>query len=570
MIILLDKKQDFSHATHVLKGKFKESISVSQLDDLEKIKEAENAKVIVHTSKESIKQAYRFPDAYHIMLVKKNPFSEEELKNNALNASITDINLQALINTIEKGVNYFQFTKPAERVIKPAVIPPQVPEKVTVLSYEKTTNELCNLLNGSNKFYTKQECRTILGEMHSNKPYGLSRNYIDQAYIYYDTMLRSFGKTLKSWDGHKPIEPSDHEFVNVISQSPSTDQQIVASNTATKQQAAAQVMQTPAINQDKKAFQVTGVTTDNKVQVDGLTNNHIVGTSEATIKMLQNMARFATNKSFDVLILGENGAGKEMVIKTLLDNSTGGKNLIVNVGAESDQTFRSTLFGHKKGSFTGADEDTPGYMRSCQGGRLVFDEVGDISLQNQQTALRAIQARTGIALGDTKEFTFTGSFIFATNKNLAQMVKEGTMREDFYNRINTLVVVIPPLRERKQDIPLLAGHFVDKINEKAKTKKLIKPEACDYLKNFDWPGNVRELEKTITRAHFFSDENEIGIQNIKEAIMAVDYEPAKDVKRNIDVIKILDKVAVSEKESDQPDGETLYTIEQIRKPQMRL
>lgn len=203
-----------------------------------------------------------------------------------------------------------------------------------------------------------------------------------------------------------------------------------------------------------------------------------------------------------VLVQGENGTGKELIAKALHYNSRrrSRKFLVVNCGAFNENLLESELFGHVKGSFTGAVKDKKGLFEAADGGTLFLDEVGDTSPQMQVKLLRVLQEGTFTPVGSTVVKKANVRVIAATNKNLVEMVKKGEFREDLYYRLNVINVVVPPLRDRKEDINILIDHFLDRFAKNSGTPRKIMDESClEKLMDHNWPGNVRELENEIER-----------------------------------------------------------------------
>ena len=203
-----------------------------------------------------------------------------------------------------------------------------------------------------------------------------------------------------------------------------------------------------------------------------------------------------------VLINGENGTGKELIAKALHYNSKrkAKKFLVVNCGAFNENLLESELFGHVKGSFTGAVKDKKGLFEAADGGTLFLDEIGDTSMTMQVKLLRVLQEGTFTPVGSTEVRHGQVRVLAATNKNLVEMVKEGTFREDLYYRLNVINVVVPPLKDRKEDIILLTDHFLEKYAKSSGTaKKALNKECLEKLMDHDWPGNVRELENEVER-----------------------------------------------------------------------
>lgn len=204
-----------------------------------------------------------------------------------------------------------------------------------------------------------------------------------------------------------------------------------------------------------------------------------------------------------VLIQGDTGTGKELIARAIFGMSPRANKpfVAVNCGALPDTLLESELFGYKKGAFTGANQDKPGRFALAKDGTIFLDEIGEISMALQVRLLRVLQEKTYEPLGCTKSVKTHARVITATNKNLAELVKKGSFREDLYYRINVIRIDIPPLRFRKEDIPLLIDHFVERFNRLNNRKiKGVTPEGLSFLMAHDWPGNVRELENIIERA----------------------------------------------------------------------
>lgn len=237
----------------------------------------------------------------------------------------------------------------------------------------------------------------------------------------------------------------------------------------------------------------------------------IIGESKALRDLLKMMERIASTSS-NVLIIGESGTGKELVARQLHDWSERAKKsfVAVNCGAIPENLIESELFGHKRGSFTGAVADKPGLFEVASGGTLFLDEIGELPLSMQVKLLRAIQSRTIRRVGGNEDQKIDVRLIAATNRNLEKMVADGTFREDLYYRLNVLMLTTPPLRERKEDIPVLVEHFFKKCAVKfGKELQGVTPEAMRALEAYSWPGNVRELENQVERAVALETEAKI-------------------------------------------------------------
>lgn len=224
-----------------------------------------------------------------------------------------------------------------------------------------------------------------------------------------------------------------------------------------------------------------------------------------------------------VLVLGETGTGKELVARTIhtLSPRRDKPFVAVNCGALPDTLLESELFGYKAGAFTGAIKDKPGRFALAAGGTLFLDEIGEVSQALQVRLLRVLQDRTYEPLGATRSETADVRVIVATNRDLAARVREGRFREDLYYRVNVVRVELPPLRRRKEDIPLLAAQFIERFNRlQGRAVAGISPEALSLLMAHSWPGNVRELENVVERAFILCPKGQIGIEHLPEELTA--------------------------------------------------
>lgn len=220
-----------------------------------------------------------------------------------------------------------------------------------------------------------------------------------------------------------------------------------------------------------------------------------------------------------VLLLGETGTGKELIARTIhsLSPRNSAPFVAVNCGALPETLLESELFGYKAGAFTGANRDKPGRFALARGGTLFLDEIAEISPALQVRLLRALQERTFEPLGSTRSEKADVRVIVATNRDLATRMKEGLFREDLYYRVNVVRLELPPLRRRKEDVPLLADQFVARFNRlQQKSVQGVAPEALSLFMAHDWPGNIRELENVIERAFILISEGQIGIEQLPE------------------------------------------------------
>ncbi|NQT76339.1 MAG: sigma-54-dependent Fis family transcriptional regulator [Bacteroidetes bacterium] len=243
----------------------------------------------------------------------------------------------------------------------------------------------------------------------------------------------------------------------------------------------------------------------------------MVGDSEAMLDIREMVDRVAATGA-RVLITGENGTGKELVARWLHEKSERAKSpfVEVNCAAIPSELIESKLFGHEKGSFTSAIKQRKGDFELAHGGTLFLDEIGDMSLSAQAKVLRALQENKIMRVGGEKDINVDARIIVATNKNLREEIEKGNFREDLYHRISVILIHVPSLRERQEDIPLLAEHFVKDICEgQGKPESYFTDDAFKELKNMPWTGNVRELRNVIERLIILCDQ-EITAGDIKK------------------------------------------------------
>jgi two-component system response regulator PilR (NtrC family) len=238
-------------------------------------------------------------------------------------------------------------------------------------------------------------------------------------------------------------------------------------------------------------------------------------------------------QSSRVLITGESGTGKELVARAIHENSARAKKpfITINCGAFPETLLESELFGYMKGAFTGAAENRRGLFQAANGGTLFMDEIGNMSLTMQVKLYRVLQEGKVRPLGSTSEDDVDVRVIAATNKDFEKEIAEGRFREDLYYRLSVIPIHLPPLRERREDIPLLARSFLERYRKSmSKAVEAIEPKAMERLETYDWPGNVRELENTIERAVALETGRWITMEGLPERIARYYQEHRPDLK----------------------------------------
>jgi two-component system response regulator HydG len=230
-------------------------------------------------------------------------------------------------------------------------------------------------------------------------------------------------------------------------------------------------------------------------------DGHIIGSSPEMEKLYRILSKVAFS-AHPVLILGESGTGKEMVARSIHSNGPNANKPFVPVdcGSLVPTLIESELFGHVKGAFTGANRSKEGLLAAAEGGTVFLDEIGELPLDLQAKLLRALQEKEVRPVGATHAVPISARVLAATNRDLAVMVEQGKFRKDLYFRLNVVSLRIPPLRNRRNDIPILAQHFLKRIERETGRERIFSDEALRLMTEFDWPGNVRELENAIARA----------------------------------------------------------------------
>lgn len=252
---------------------------------------------------------------------------------------------------------------------------------------------------------------------------------------------------------------------------------------------------------ERVATALTLTSKDSQDSSSSFDRSAIIGRDPKLLSVLDTIERVAATNA-PVLILGENGTGKELIAEAIHKNSLrrNGPMVKVNLGGLSQSLFESEMFGYRKGAFTGAVTDREGRFAAAEKGTIFLDEIGDLDINSQVKLLRVLQEHTYEPLGDTRTRRADVRVVCATNANLTEMLKDGSFREDLYYRINLITVTLPPLRERPDDIPLLVDHLLRKVSATAgRDVPKVTPEAMELLKLQPWPGNIRQLANIVER-----------------------------------------------------------------------
>jgi len=253
-------------------------------------------------------------------------------------------------------------------------------------------------------------------------------------------------------------------------------------------------------------------------RLTGLDN--IIGQS-SKMRAIFDLIQTVAPQSSRILITGESGTGKELVARAIHENSLRAQApfITINCGAFPETLLESELFGYMKGAFTGANENRQGLFQAAHGGTLFMDEIGNMSLTMQVKLYRVLQEGKVRPVGSTEEADVDVRIIAATNKDFEKEIAEGRFREDLYYRLSVIPIQLTPLRERREDIPLLARHFLDRFRKTMeKPIEAISPEAMSHMESYDWPGNVRELENTMERAAALETGREISLRVLPDRI----------------------------------------------------
>jgi DNA-binding NtrC family response regulator len=255
---------------------------------------------------------------------------------------------------------------------------------------------------------------------------------------------------------------------------------------------------------------------ESTASVDEGPETAIIGRTPKMLEVYRAVARVAPTEA-SVLILGASGTGKELVARALHDHSTRARMpfVPVNCGALPENILESELFGHEKGAYTGADSSRPGLFEAAHGGTLFLDEISETKPGFQVNLLRAVQEQQIRRVGSHKYTPVNVRILAASNRDLTKLMSEGRFREDLYYRLSVVVINLPALEERREDIPLLVQHFLKRSNKKSKRNITITDAAVKLLTGYSWPGNVRELENLVERLAIFCTSGEIGVADVE-------------------------------------------------------
>ncbi|MAI61794.1 MAG: hypothetical protein CBB87_04765 [Micavibrio sp. TMED27] len=276
------------------------------------------------------------------------------------------------------------------------------------------------------------------------------------------------------------------------------------------------------------------------------TFENLIGYDKGLLSIVE-IGRKASAADIPILITGETGTGKEVFARAIHGESVrkGKPFIAVNCGAIPSQLVESTLFGHEKGSFTGAIEKSLGKFREAEGGTIFLDEVGELPTDTQTKLLRVLQQKEVEPVGAGKPVPINVRLISATNRNIKQEVEKGHFREDLYFRLNVLEIELPPLKERKQDIPALTNHFIDRFCATQNTlPKEVSETTYKQLMEYNWPGNVRQLENTISKAMVMSEGHTLEISGITDENSAKNMHNIIDASQSKNHIDILSNEGV--------------------------
>ena len=299
------------------------------------------------------------------------------------------------------------------------------------------------------------------------------------------------------------------------------------------------------------------------------TESEIIGNSKP-MKEVFDLIKKISNVDSTILLRGENGTGKDLVAKAIHFNSDRKKEemVAVNCAAIPDGLIESELFGHEKGAFTDAVERKIGKFQQANNGTLFLDEIGELKPEVQAKLLRVLQDKTFMPVGSNRMQKSNARIIAATNQNLEKQIEDGLFREDLFFRLNVVPIFIPPLRERKEDIPSLISYFAEKYTEENSPPPKVTPEALEKLKGYRWPGNIRELENVIQRTIILSGGTTIEPKDLPPQILNPKIEKKEDL--DFEKFKIESEKAFIEKALSANDGKINRTVANANIPKNTL
>jgi len=295
--------------------------------------------------------------------------------------------------------------------------------------------------------------------------------------------------------------------------------------------------------------------------------NSIIGTSNKFSSIIEIAKRVSENKNVSVLILGETGTGKSLLAKVIHKNSRAATAPFVEIvcSAIPENLLESELFGHEKGAFTNASYRKLGLFELAENGTLLLDEIGDLTLNLQVKLLRVIEKKTIRRLGGVEDIPINTRIISATNRNLNEMVKQDLFREDLYHRLNVVSILLPPLRERKEDILLLAWKFIEEFNKQFnKSVNKIEKKLEEFMFTYSWPGNIRELRNAIERAVLLTDIKELKLEDFSNLLKNL---PLNILERDEHIVfhPNLIRLDLSYEKTNLMNLSTLYAKEVVKK-----
>ena len=266
----------------------------------------------------------------------------------------------------------------------------------------------------------------------------------------------------------------------------------------------------------EEKFQLSDARTVGPELAETLPKTEIIGATPKMVEIYKKVAKTARIEA-PVLVIGESGSGKELIARALHENSDRAQApfMVINCGALPETLLESELYGHERGSFTGATASRKGLFESATGGTVFLDEISETSLSFQVKLLRVIQEHEIRRVGSNETIQVDVRLIAATNRDLREMVRAGQFREDLFHRLNVFTIALPPLRDRPEDIPLLASYFIKMFAEKNGKMVRLGAEALGAMKQYPWPGNVRELKNMLERAMTFNDTGVIRLEELE-------------------------------------------------------